>query len=223
MKNLLLVVITLFCFTAFGYAQNTGIGTIFPTATLDVNGTLRIRGGGPGSGKVPVSDANGNINFKQRRIGFRAKGIESLGAANIANNTWYRMYLKEESYDYGNNFNLIPADGDRSKFTAPVTGLYHFSANVVFATTSSFHNYTNLGIRLVITRNGITSYYSQKYLWTDPSEMRIVPLGLNDDIRLLTGDLIWVEVRQENDEEANQPLDASVESANFSCHLVFEE
>ncbi|MES2645817.1 MAG: hypothetical protein V4717_02990 [Bacteroidota bacterium] len=223
MKKPLLVLISLFCFTEFCFTQNTGIGTYYPTATLDVNGTIRIRGGNPGAGKIPVSDANGVISFKQRRVGFRAKGIESLGAANIANNTWYRLYLKEKSYDYGNDFNLSPLDQNRSKFTAPATGLYHYSANVVFATTSSFNDYTNLAIRLVITRNGITSYYSQKYMWTDPSEMRTVPFSMDDDIRLLTGDMIWIEVRQENDEEANQPLDASVETASFACHLVFEE
>lgn len=44
------------------YAQNVGINTIPtspPTNTLDINGTLRVRGGTPGIGKVLTSDANG--------------------------------------------------------------------------------------------------------------------------------------------------------------------
>ena len=42
------------------YAQNIGINTTPaspPTNTLDINGTLRVRGGTPGAGKVLTSDA----------------------------------------------------------------------------------------------------------------------------------------------------------------------
>lgn len=48
--------------TVSNYAQNVGINTLPsspPTNTLDVNGTLRVRGGTPGAGKVFTSDANG--------------------------------------------------------------------------------------------------------------------------------------------------------------------
>ena len=38
---------------------NVGIGTISPAATLEVNGSVKITGGYPGSGKVLTSDANG--------------------------------------------------------------------------------------------------------------------------------------------------------------------
>lgn len=41
-----------------GYG-NVGIGTLTPSAQLDVNGQIKIRGGNPGSGKVLTSDANG--------------------------------------------------------------------------------------------------------------------------------------------------------------------
>ncbi|RYE19686.1 MAG: hypothetical protein EOP51_19400 [Sphingobacteriales bacterium] len=38
---------------------NVGIGTINPTAKLEVNGTFKLTGGSPGAGKVLTSDANG--------------------------------------------------------------------------------------------------------------------------------------------------------------------
>ena len=38
---------------------NVGIGTTSPGARLDVNGQIRIRGGGPAAGRVLTSDANG--------------------------------------------------------------------------------------------------------------------------------------------------------------------
>ncbi|HPQ34173.1 MAG TPA: tail fiber domain-containing protein, partial [Tenuifilaceae bacterium] len=40
-------------------SQNVGVGTTSPTAKLDVNGTIRIRGGYPSSGMVLTSDGTG--------------------------------------------------------------------------------------------------------------------------------------------------------------------
>ncbi|MCB9226531.1 MAG: hypothetical protein H6578_05120 [Chitinophagales bacterium] len=43
---------------------NVGIGTSSPTTNLDVNGTVRIRGGSPASGNVlTATDANGNAQW----------------------------------------------------------------------------------------------------------------------------------------------------------------
>jgi len=44
--------------------RNVGINTGSPTRNLDVNGTVRIRGGSPGTGKVLTSDANGNASWE---------------------------------------------------------------------------------------------------------------------------------------------------------------
>ena len=61
MKNYLFSILGILI-TLSSYAQNVGINTTLaspPTNTLDVNGTLRVRGGTPGAGKVLTSDANG--------------------------------------------------------------------------------------------------------------------------------------------------------------------
>jgi hypothetical protein len=58
MKTYINILLALFITTAT-YAQNIGINTTMPTNTLDVNGTLRIRGGTPGANKILTSDANG--------------------------------------------------------------------------------------------------------------------------------------------------------------------
>jgi hypothetical protein len=55
----IIICILLLTFSATNFAQNIGINTTMPTNTLDVNGTLRIRGGAPGANKVLTSDANG--------------------------------------------------------------------------------------------------------------------------------------------------------------------
>ena len=41
----------------FDNGTNIGIGTVAPGAKLDIAGTIRITGGGVGSGKVLTSDA----------------------------------------------------------------------------------------------------------------------------------------------------------------------
>ena len=61
MKKYLFLIIGILI-TLSNYAQNIGINTTPaspPTNTLDINGTLRVRGGTPGTGKVLTSDANG--------------------------------------------------------------------------------------------------------------------------------------------------------------------
>ncbi len=43
----------------FDDGTNVGIGTLFPSAKLNVAGQLRMTGGAPGTGKIMTSDANG--------------------------------------------------------------------------------------------------------------------------------------------------------------------
>ena len=45
--------------------HQVGIGTLAPTATLYIQGQVRIRGGDPGAGRVLTSDANGLASWQQ--------------------------------------------------------------------------------------------------------------------------------------------------------------
>lgn len=45
--------------------HQVGIGTLAPTATLDIQGQVRIRGGNPGAGRVLTSDANGLASWQE--------------------------------------------------------------------------------------------------------------------------------------------------------------
>jgi hypothetical protein len=47
-----------------GESGLVGIGTDRPTALLDINGQLRIRGGNPGTGKVLTSDGEGVVSWE---------------------------------------------------------------------------------------------------------------------------------------------------------------
>ena len=42
----------------------TGIGTVYPSSVLDVNGNIKIRGGNPAAGKLLTSGANGEASWQ---------------------------------------------------------------------------------------------------------------------------------------------------------------
>jgi hypothetical protein len=98
---------------------NVGIGTIAPTATLDVVGTLRLQGNGAAAGKVLTSDATGNATWNGS-VAFSAQGGYQFPLTNNANTV---ILYNQEIFDDGNNY-YAPA----AAFTAPVNGNYHFDA-----------------------------------------------------------------------------------------------
>ncbi len=88
-----------------------GIGTNAPTATLDVNGSLRIRGGSPGAGKVLTSDANGNASWES------ASGGIYSGSGVIRENTTVDIGTNSLSFfgiggTSGKSFNIENTSGD---------------------------------------------------------------------------------------------------------------
>lgn len=48
---------------------NVGIGTVAPAAKLEINGQIKITGGGPGAGKVLTSDVSGLASWQSPVIG----------------------------------------------------------------------------------------------------------------------------------------------------------
>ena len=63
MKKLIICLIFVIAFFS-NYAQNVGIGTSNPTASLEVNGSFKITNGSQGNGKVLTSDSNGLATWK---------------------------------------------------------------------------------------------------------------------------------------------------------------
>lgn len=126
-----------------------GIKTEAPTATLDVNGTFRLRSGAPAAGKVLTSDANGNATWQTpsatNGIGFSATLTNSLF---LVSNVAADLGGFTENFDDGNVFN--PSNG---RFTAPSDGVYQFTYNLNFTETGTDTKYLNI----VIKRGGGTT------------------------------------------------------------------
>ncbi|MES2648244.1 MAG: hypothetical protein V4717_15310 [Bacteroidota bacterium] len=95
-------------------AGNLGIGVSAPTARLDVNGTVRIRGGNPSVGDVlTATDANGNAEWKP-----------SPAAATKILYISHPAFLPDRS---SNGWSTVyPGTGRRP--TNPGAGLYKFQA-----------------------------------------------------------------------------------------------
>lgn len=74
--------------------SNVGVGTNTPTANLDVNGTIRIRGGSPGTGKVLTTDAYGNASWSQKAFssGWIQAVLNIAARDSVIDNTYVKYY-----------------------------------------------------------------------------------------------------------------------------------
>ena len=70
-------------YSALFTGGNVGIGTVTPTAKLEIAGQIKITGGSPGTGKVLTSDANGLANWTSVSV----TSITGLAPILVANNT----------------------------------------------------------------------------------------------------------------------------------------
>lgn len=118
-------------------AQNIGINTPMPTNTLDVNGTIRIRGGAPGANKILTSDANGVGSWVNPPSAFTLPyfGTAAVGSGgyvlDIANSTG-----SDGSAIIGRNSTVISGEGIAGTATATsplsnsVAGVYGRSSSI---------------------------------------------------------------------------------------------
>jgi hypothetical protein len=135
----------------------TGINTFFPSTTLDVNGTVKIRGGAPAINKVLTSDAVGNASWKvvptPTKVAF---GTYLLPGAALSIPGF--VFTK---ISFGEAEELGVANILASVFTAPEAATYHFETTVMFALPSI----SNVAVRIVVrdaSLNIIRSYETRE-------------------------------------------------------------
>lgn len=61
------------------FSTSIGVGGVSPTARLDVNGQVRIRGGSPGAGKVLTSDATGTAVWSPSKASSQVVVVDAAG------------------------------------------------------------------------------------------------------------------------------------------------
>lgn len=111
-------------------AGDVGIGTITPSARLEVNGNVKITGGSPGDGKVLTSDAAGLASWQAMPgAGTGFKAIVGAGGFNVTSDENTTIIFTAKEYDDVPSF-------FSTAFITPSTGLYHFDALVNWNITS---------------------------------------------------------------------------------------
>lgn len=105
---------------------NLGIGTAFPGAKLEVNGTVKINGGTPGNGKVLTSDATGLASWKTNSAyGFRKTAAPF---SNLPNGII--VPYTGGTFDDGGNMS-------GGIYTVPENGVYKFDVKLPFKDQNS--------------------------------------------------------------------------------------
>lgn len=176
---------------------NVGINTPDPTAQLDINGTLRLRGNGAAAGRVLTADANGNASWGSS-VAFAAQGGFQN---NVANNTFNVILYNTELFDQGNAYTPGTA-----KFTAPVEGIYHFEASMRMQTGVVPDN-----SRFLLCVNGTP----QREV-----EPRSTFMEVSGNIKLVAGDVVDVRYFCNDDSGAGLSISNSPLKNTFSGFLI---
>lgn len=200
---------------------NIGIGTSTPTAPLDVNGAIRIRGGNPAAGSVLTSiDANGNAIWKTQKVAFCTRWARNVAMPDAE---WRKAEFELEDYDATNSF--LPYAGatttNSSKFTAPVSGVYHFSAFGDIYLNSNLYNLLWTEFALVI--NGVQRFQSQSDSPINTIGFSTSSNSITVTVHLNAGDQVWIEAYQFNDEGLSCGFSQTQNSSSFSGHLIYAD
>ncbi|HSK12486.1 MAG TPA: hypothetical protein VK907_04675 [Phnomibacter sp.] len=209
--------LTLVLFLAFSYgstAQNVGIGTNSPTSTLDVNGTIRIRGGSPGAGKVLTSDANGNASWKSDNfVAFRAAGLLDNVPLTLIQAGWKKVhYSLNPQYNIG-----IGYSGLSGNFVAPFKGIYHFDVRA-----DLMDQQWEVHMRLVQKRGNTqwdAAYIRNTAMSTsDHGVKQLHNMVISTDLMVEAGDTFWVEVYSWG--SSNVRISPATRANWFGAHMV---
>ncbi|RYF87729.1 MAG: hypothetical protein EOO03_10080 [Chitinophagaceae bacterium] len=118
-------------------AGNVGINTPEPTATLDVNGSFRLRNDA-GAGALLTSDANGNASWQQPATPGSSFNALLAADVNLFNGATvvipFRTNTGGTAYDDADDF-----DNTTNGYIAPADGVYHFdvSADIYFSNVTN--------------------------------------------------------------------------------------
>jgi hypothetical protein len=200
-----------------------GVGTDSPTATVDINGNLRVRGNFPLKGSTLVSvDNNGTLNW-QKPYAFRVEGLE--GEANITispNNGSTQLLFAYPDYNIGLMYSV-----NSGKFTAPVKGVYHIDVHVPTykKTPEPTYGYSP-SVYLIRKRTGEVLdkilQYSKFNLSTDDGSNLYGPAvhhNISGDFMLEAGDILWVSVQSDI---GAQLIDGGKNQISFAGRLVLQ-
>lgn len=180
---------------------------------LEVDGKVKISGANttPGMGKVLTSDANGNATW-EGGVAFAASGTKSDWTLIGSNGKWVQHWAGVE-YDLGNNFDL-----NSNTFTAPVSGIYHFDAQVWVGLQEEDTREFEISLRR--TRSGNTVDLKRSFVVGGVIN-DAYSVGFSTDVKLNAGDKIDLYLTNGYNDQVH--IDGRTTGCWFSGRLVVRQ
>ena len=163
--------------------DNVGIGTPSASAKLEVNGQVKITGGGPGTGKVLISDANGLASWGEDNPKKGFSSYSNFGLFSIANSVETPVLFDNIDFNDGNYYTLTTGS-----FDVLSEGMYNFTARVIWNSFSSTGDAT-----LALRVNGVIA---QQVRTTIASGAGAIPQTISANFKLYSGDAVDVVILQ---------------------------
>ncbi|RYY68432.1 MAG: hypothetical protein EOO13_12335 [Chitinophagaceae bacterium] len=185
----------------------TGINTKFPSAGLDVNGTMKIRGGTPGLNKVLTSDAYGNASWKAvpvaSQVSFGAYILPSFSPSIACCSFTKLVFAEAEAAGVTNLTN--------GTFTAPESALYHFDAAASYAVSIAGTN-VSLRIAVLSPANVVVASYETRENNSSVTTERSLTSSVT--VRLTAGQKVEVQFYASNTTQINNTGTLGIDRKN---------
>jgi hypothetical protein len=192
-----------------------GVGTSAPTANLDVNGSIRMRGTFPKKGSVLTSDdAIGNANWADP-IAFKATGGFNNQPFSMSGNTWTKIVFNQTaSYNLGLSYQAF-----NSQFVVPENGIYHFDVQLEWTTAV-----ISDAVKIMRNRGGsisVLAFKDNDGVFKDGTASYRVPSVISGDFTLQANDIIWIEaLARPSGGGSSIAVSADAAATWFNGHLV---
>lgn len=218
-----------------GYGNNSGSVAVYGSAlagtgvkaysytgkALEVDGNVKIAGGNtnPSDGAVLTSDANGNATWRKNNISFTARNAVNTSMADGVDT---KVEFSNEEHDLQNNF--VPYAGattsNSSKFTAPIAGVYSFSAAAFLFMGAGFNNFTLCSFDIMKNGTLMASSSGNPHNTIGSS---FVQLFVTTNIHLNANDKVWIQAAQMNEDGTSEGFLSNTSNSFFSGYLLFAD
>lgn len=186
--------------------DNVGIGTPNATAKLEVNGQVKITGGGPGQGKVLISDATGLASWGEDNPKKAFSAYSNAGLFAISPNVETPLLFDNVNFNDGNYY-----EPNIGVFNVLSEGMYHFEVKVIWESFT-----TTAEAILALRVNGIIAEQVRARI---QSNTGAVPQFISSNFKLYSGDVVDVVITQNSG--ATQNLNLNQLESVFSGYKVY--